>query len=115
MNHDRELIERAARAVGYVPCGAAFKNGGIRVRTGEHSATYFDFNPLDDDGQALRLAVRRRLDISFVDATVQVCWFDQAMNTTRYVVEPINDAQDEREATRRAIVHAVAAPVPEAT
>ena len=64
---DRELLELAAKAAGIVWYGAA----------GEEfdGCTYFDigedevvkWNPLLDDGDALRLAVQCGLEVSFVD------------------------------------------------
>lgn len=120
MQTDRELLELAARA-----------NWAQEVADDEISLRYceindgilylladnqdhnghdreFVWNPLTDDGDALRLLASLRLDLSFVDAMVEICWFDHATKTNRYVEEAINDAQGEREATRRAIVRAAA-------
>lgn len=108
--NDRELLAMAAKAGG-IP--------GLKYRVGPcipaawiydyvDASTYKTWNPLTNDGNALRLAVRLRLDISFLGAIVEVCWFDEGASAARYVEERINDAQGECEATRRAIVRAAA-------
>ncbi|MGV2897706.1 hypothetical protein ACNPPY_18220, partial [Achromobacter sp. AGC78] len=66
------------------------------------------WNPLNANADALRLAVRLRLDMSFLDSMIEVCWFDEAASANRSIEERINDAQGECEATRRAIVRAAA-------
>lgn len=51
---DRELLELAAKAAGLrVICHASYPQGGVYVDDMED-----DWNPLADDGDALRLAVR---------------------------------------------------------
>jgi hypothetical protein len=88
---DRELLEAAAKAAGIVgeyddiagEAGIIVMRGlGSRVWTGKV------WNPLTDDGDALRLAVRLRLNLS-LDR-----WESRA---------------DENEVVRRAIVRAAAA------
>ena len=53
---DRELLELAAKAAGYEYA----KNGGYIVVDGIPG----NWNPLSDDGDALRLAVRLEMDVS---------------------------------------------------
>ena len=52
---DREMLEWAAKAAGYLVC-RPFRNGEFRV-SGQDGLS-FAWNPRDDDGDALRLAVR---------------------------------------------------------
>ena len=88
---DRELLESAARAAGYV----LLTNG----QTYSQDAGNFDWNPLTDDGDALRLAVHMFRDIHF-------WYFDNSVsigNERRVVCD-----SDPCAATRRAIVAAAA-------
>ena len=80
---DRELLERAAKAAGYEYA----KHGGYIVVDGIPG----NWNPLTDDGDALRLAVKLYL------------W-----EPIRLAHHDITDAVDIYAATRRAIVHAAA-------
>ena len=87
---DRELLELAAKAHGGIdhykvaPVGLLLKGGGV-------------WNPLDADGDALRLAVKLRLDAEWIDPeTVFVSSFQHVANNDPYA------------ATRRAIVRAAA-------
>ena len=112
--NDRELLELAAKAAGIeVWPGTGFQAHMLFKRPAkadpDGKVTGVEWNPLADDGDALRLAVRLRIDVSFVDCQVDVCWFVPATGYTHFKSEPINDARDEREATRRAIVRAAAA------
>ena len=94
---DRELLELAAKAVGLeVICHASYTNGGAYVKGMED-----DWNPLTDDGDALRLMVSLRmnvhLDSNMVDVDPDgISWFSEAYGTDHYA------------ATRRAIVRAAA-------
>ena len=105
MRIDRELLELAAKAAG-------IRGQYMQRLTGDGIAipgcVVHLWNPLTDDGDALRLAVGLRLDLSFVDNLVEVCWYEQGTGYTRYKSEQIDDAQGEREATRRVIVRAAA-------
>jgi hypothetical protein len=88
---DRELLESAARAAGYV----LLTNG----QAYSQDAGNFDWNPLTDDGDALRLAVHMFRDIHF-------WYFDNSVsvgNERRVVCD-----SDPCAATRRAIVAAAA-------
>jgi hypothetical protein len=94
---DWELLEAAGRAVGIVwdPDAEAWIGDGVR----------FDWNPLADDGDALRLAVKLRLTISpgIAEVTISV-----PGNLGCLVVA--FDAEDPLAATRRAIVCAAPRP-----
>lgn len=107
---DRELLEAAAPAIGR-------KVTGWNTAQGESVAVLDDgsfWQPMhknritDADGDALRLAIRLRISIDFYGNTAEACWFGTAPQEAHSFEEPINDAQGEREATRRAIVRAAA-------
>jgi hypothetical protein len=101
MNNDRELLELAARAGGVVFCDGEDIYGGL-ILVGGHS-----WNPLTDDGDALRLAVKLGLDIeSDLPAHLVEVWFPNGINTCGSVYEPYGN--DPYAATRRAIVRAAA-------
>ena len=100
---DRELLELAAKAAGYQYA----KFGGYIVVDGIPG----NWNPLTDDGDALRLAVKCRIEIhhGWDDGEIVMgAWFP---NTTgrrqRFEVESASD--DIYGSTRRAIVRAAAA------
>jgi hypothetical protein len=91
---DKKLLELAAKAAGY--------NGKYRSDLG-----YFEFmkddkvlvvnwNPLEDDGEAFRLAVKLQMDVSIEDCGAWVNDRITVMDIDRYA------------ATRRAIVLAAA-------
>ena len=88
MNNDRKLLELAAKAA-----GAEWQKG-----TYENGWWLGDgwWNPLTDDGDALRLAVKLELDAGWYEGQVYV----------DYIVEQYDN--DPYAATRRAIVRAAA-------
>ena len=117
MTDDRELLELAAKA-------ARIKIDKSETNGGGHGNTGFDcmgnavldwhnnktWNPLKDDGDALRLAVKIAIDIEFFVAdgatsAVQTNWCEYHCNIGRDEVEPKGDPYA---ATRRAIVRAAA-------
>lgn len=94
---DRELLELAAKAAGYEYA----KHGGYIVVDGIPG----NWNPITDDGDALRLAVKLNMNLFSVSGTA-------------YAMESESDGSDEQRvdhngdpyaATRRAIVRAAAA------
>lgn len=104
---DRELLELAAKAAG-VKIDCSTKNGGGRFNDGFdimgnpvldwHNGV--KWNPLTEDGDALRLAVSLKLCVSiFNDHTDTTVSFNE-------IVEMHNN--DAMSATRRAIVRAAA-------
>jgi len=101
MRSDLELLELAAQTI-----GEQFHSGHITQNGKQYE--WVEWNPLADNDDALRLAVRLRLDMSFLGSMIEVCWFDEAASVNRSIEERINDAQGECEATRRAIVRAAA-------
>ncbi len=93
---DRELLELAAKAAGiqnYTMSGHA-----VFVETGaKRGDSGYYWNPLADDGSALRLAVLLEMDV--------LC---ASVRTDCGIVETIHAGIDPFAATRRAIVRAAA-------
>ena len=102
--NDRELLELAAKAAGIEiePCTCSDPRWPFRTGKAGRSGHW---NPLEDDGDALRLAVTLNMGISipvWKDNRIDVITFrDSRVN----VIEKGNDAMA---ATRRAIVRAAA-------
>ena len=96
---DRELLEMAAKAAGITSVGYG-RNGIATGRNGSCLVGYW--NPLTDDGDALRLAVKLNINITHsafgVDAT-----------KTGSEISFEGWGADRLSATRRAIVRAAAA------
>jgi len=103
MKTDRELLELAAKAAGYeVLASPGFE---IEIYDGE----WRKWNPLTDDGDALRLAVKLRLECMYEATELGPCHcqFWIAGEGFKQVTEHLND--DPYAATRRAITRAAAA------
>ena len=111
MTTDRELLEQAAKAAGYeytVKDDEYYKTHKffglwlvIHGEPSEHQRRYW--NPLTDDGDALRLAVKLDMDVEvLLDQGITMIHTD----TTTSQTEPHNN--DPYAATRRAIVRAAA-------
>lgn len=113
MKTDKELLELAAKAVGivgewvddYNPTHDYFYQGN-------HSGFYVGeavggsctvWNPLTDDGDAFRLAVKLNISIDISET-----WLNMFYNNKVLIATPIIVAE-KGEATRRAIVRAAAA------
>jgi hypothetical protein len=94
---DRELLELAARAAGYT---ALWNLDGLLVK--ELGGRW---NPLTDDGDALRLAVKLRLTVNCSYDDVALC--GQEFTQKEVFIE--RNGEDPLAATRRAIVRAAAA------
>lgn len=92
---DRELLEAAAKAVG-LP-NLRFKRGKVFY---SHAPQYghIVWNPLEDDGDALRLAVALDMDLCI----------ESAVGHTRADEVYVDHGGDQEAATRRAIVLAAA-------
>ena len=96
---DRRLLERAARAAGIELWLEWDDNGPTgRYRLGYGGDTW---NPLADDGDALRLAVRLRMFVDVVDGSSGVQILERAFCSEAHGSDPLA-------ATRRAIVRAAA-------
>ena len=100
---DKELLELAAKAAGYIPVGESEE--GIFLVSQDGNKTYGIWDPLDKDAQAFRLAVK--LEIYAVVAADLNVVSGRIRNGPRTSWrEEIND--DPYAATRRAIVRAAA-------
>ena len=117
---DRELLEFAARAAGLryswyahgvgpmiIVSDLPDNSGGMPQRT--------RWNPLDDDGDALRLAAALRLNIDHNQPADQQRWVAADRNGCEGCYAPVSCVEDAFEdeshrmaATRRAIVRAAA-------
>ena len=103
---DKELLELAAKAA-VVDYSSRFEDGSLGI--GHAGLTRW--NPLTDDGDALRLAVNLGLDILVDDKTIEVNAtrhsFEEGTETVApWAWEALGD--DPHAATRRAIVRAAA-------
>lgn len=101
---DRELLELAAKAA-EVTCEwetLCDRNGGSYESMWIQSE-YWKWNPLADDGNALRLAVKLRLEVDIHHTGIAV----RTPNGIKVLVNP-EDEPDANAATRRAIVRAAA-------
>lgn len=108
MNTDRELLELAAMASGIE---ATWHDGILRNTTGFHPSMNIycakKWNPLTDDGDALRLAVKMMQTVD-LDCFNEVRVSDSNLTyPNETFTEPLKD-NDHYAATRRAIVRAAA-------
>lgn len=109
---DRELLELAAKAFGFSDIDfLSFDCGGyanVYDSKGRHAC----WNPLADDGDALRLAVRLHIDTRLNNGAAEAIWIDDAISETHSVEVPCDEAFEgwpaKYAATRRAIVLAAA-------
>jgi hypothetical protein len=99
---DKELLELAAKAAGITLewDGRPDKWQPMFYK----GKTYHSFDPLTDDGDALRLAVK--LEIDFNNANAAAWWKRQTRNDVLWMCVPHNN--DPYAATRRAITRAAA-------
>ena len=109
MHDEHELLEMAAKAAGVADVGEWFDSDeGPYFVVGSKV-----WDPITDDGDALRLAVKLNLHIC-IDAessgVITVEWgFDEGGSAAFSVEEFSHDEEDDLAATRRAIVRAAAA------
>ena len=103
---DRELLELAAKAAGYLNWTPRAK--GLYIETGSsRGSSGFYWNPLDDDGDALRLAVKLGIDLEWRNDG-RVAAYRHA-NANGHCFTAFESSREERDAaTRRAIVRAAA-------
>ena len=110
MSTDRELLELAANAAGLALSWRDWGDFGLQpmaAKLGEVCAGPTTWNPLTDDGDALRLAVK---------LNIEVAYFDDKQEVNAGVWSPSPDSWDcmtpyngeKQAATRRAIVRAAA-------
>ena len=104
---DRELLELAAKAAGVTHLdwiGVGLQEQ--RVNDVPHCGPVGEWNPLNDDGDALRLAVMLQISLAMNQPVGGVeAWYGKNGFFTR---EKFNDKCDATGATRRAIVRAAA-------
>lgn len=95
---DRELLELAAKAAGYmVSIACCYEDGGLMCLDGEKPLR---FSPLTDDGDALRLAVKLGMCVTIFHNS------EPLATMANMYLEEFNG--DRYAATRRAIVRAAA-------
>jgi hypothetical protein len=99
---DRELLELAAKAAGMSGDIVTMFGGGFNFR--QHGDDEL-WNPLTDDGDALRLAVKLKIDVMHNEDGDRDPWVMAQMIDC---VEDVNDESQRPVATRRAIVRAAA-------
>ncbi len=112
--NDRELLELAARAAGikarWFRVNQWRQVGGHKMQTGQEDVfgTHHSkpWNPLTDDGDALRLAVKLRLDITFYNGFQEVAAEPSNGDGLNPCQEVFTD--NPYAATRRAITRAAA-------
>ena len=97
---DRELLERAAKAAGWASWDWIAGNGVLNVydTDGRHDT----FDPLNDDGDALRLAVKLEISTTYRASGCEATDLGLINTYERYGDDPCA-------ATRRAIVRAAVA------
>ncbi len=107
MSTDRELLEKAAKAAGYelaLPVNA-------EMRWEDSRNDFVHWNPLTDDGDALRLACKLKINIEHMHTLSGLefginCWPHGRGDCG---VSEDGEIRDYAAATRRAIVRAAAA------
>lgn len=107
---DREMLELAAKAAGASDCAGVQSGweGFICLRVlWDEGGDYEDWNPLTDDGDALRLAVKLHIDFKCYGNTVRTWVGNQAEQRVIASVEELCE-HDPYAATRRAITRAAA-------
>ena len=101
---DKDLLELAAKAAGVILEYA--DDEGLKPYD---SKTSVDWNPLTDDGDALRLAVKLKLPFNITDRYARCIWGSFGNGERCDEFHSMEGAtNDPYEATRRAIVRAAA-------
>lgn len=103
---DKEMLELAARAVDIETNKAG--DGNQTYCYDRRDCVYKNWDPLNNDGDALRLAVDLDIDLSFDadNGTIQAAYWINSMN---FAWKEELTVGDKHAATRRAIVRAAAA------
>lgn len=96
---DNELLELAAKAAGIEVFQANLSGDSAQMVTAGLYTSLGHWNPLADDGDALRLAVKLCMNIEVTESYVYAC----SLGNFSEPAKPDRDA-----ATRRAIVRAAA-------
>lgn len=108
--NDRELLELAAKAIGVKIL--SFQHGKLNVTS--DNKTNFHWNPLTDEGDALRLAVKLKIKLAYIwdgendqyDTVAAIKGI--VMCEEQIGILPDGTEFDELAATRRAIVRSAA-------
>ena len=101
MMDDRELLKLAANAAGMMFIDD--RESGLTIQRGHDGCPYnYAWNPLTDDGDAMRLAVKLRLTLLLEIPRIGIG------PTLPGVEMYVDEGEDEYAATRRAIVRAAA-------
>jgi hypothetical protein len=102
---DRELLEFAAKAAGiaYIKPAEGY-DGRLGLAAGDNPMRTYTWNPLADDGDALRLAVKLRIGIGDRETAI-TAFRRQSMSIGSVYVEEFGDPIA---ATRLAITRAAA-------
>ena len=113
---DKELLDLAAKAVGLTPAadsdqewvddGQGGVTGPFEWKDAEGGELLYHWNPLTDDGDALRLAVKLKIDILQRIAEPRVAAV-AAMHSPK--IESVPDESQRLSVTRTVIVRAAAA------
>lgn len=111
--NDRESLELAAKAAGIVGTSVTTLGGVPAIRINPHDLT--PWNPLTDDGDALRLAVKLRIDLHTTPINADAVLVTAKHRMRSDLLRQPNPTQsaelyqpDPYAATRRAIVRAAA-------
>jgi hypothetical protein len=110
---DKELLELAAKAAGYV-IDEHSRNGSLwawvypvgSLPEGNGDMPIFKWSPINDDGDALRLAVKLQIHMAKYDNYVSACQLGPAWGGEVVVWD--HEKPDPYAATRRAITRAAA-------
>ena len=105
--NDKELLELTALAAGYNIGFFSARNQRGFTCGFTHAKDGGDWNPLDNDGDALRLMVVLRLDILWSEHELSVVVCNDSSNDDP-VTEKVRFTADPLAATRYAIVRAAA-------
>jgi hypothetical protein len=104
--NDCELLEKAAKAAGYKET-RQFSDTCFQVRRPD--TLWDDWNPLTDDGDALRLAVKLRIKFRYNEALGQALAWTGGVNDCEARADIEKCGRDEYACARLAIVRAAAA------
>jgi len=111
---DREMLEMAARAAGFRVVASVAEMHGCTDESTIYPGVMLagvpnPWNPLTDDGDALRLAVKLKIDLYNYAPPVSEFEWVEAVDYTNKVANAVESyGSDPYAATRRAIVRAAA-------
>lgn len=111
MTPDQRLLQDAAKAMGWIPCepGKFYMFCDEGIYFGSHAIPdSYEWNPLTDDGDALRLAVLLDMRFSFGQAGAMGYWESKENCFNGPIEYHFDGRQTKYEAARRAIVRAAA-------